>query len=70
MGLARVYLCWIVPILYNNVHLLFASACSESNSELVRLCPGSGKCNSFTNRILPRHIATQDVRSGLFGDGI
>ena len=63
-------LCWIVPILYNNVHLLFASACSESNSELVRLCPGSEKWNSFTNRFFPRHIATQDIRSGLFRDGI
>ena len=46
----------------------FASACPKSNPELVRLCPGSGICNSFTNRIFPRHITTQDVRSGLFGD--
>ena len=46
----------------------FAIACSESTSELARLCPGSGICNSFTNRFFPRHITTQDVRSGLFGD--
>ena len=46
----------------------FAIACFESDSELVRLCLGSGICNLSSNRFFPRHIITQDVRSGLFGD--
>ena len=29
-----------------------------------------GMCNSSTNRLFPLDIRTQDVRSGLFGDGI
>ena len=40
----------------------FAIACSESNSELVRLCLGFEICNSSTNRFYPRHITTHDVR--------
>ena len=48
----------------------FAIVCSETHADLLRLSPGFWTCNLFTNGFLPRHITTQDVRSGLFGDGI
>ena len=48
----------------------FAIDRSVSNSVLMRLCLGFRKCNSSTNRFLPRHITTQNVRSGSVGDWI
>ena len=50
--------------------LSFAKDVSKSKSELVGLCPGSLRCNSSTQRFIPRHITTQDVRFGFVVDGI
>ena len=50
--------------------LSLAFSCSESHSALVRWCSTVGICNSSTNRLFPLVIRTQDVRLGLFGDGI
>ena len=47
----------------------FCNRSFQSDSLLVGLCPGSLRCNSSTKRVFPRHMTTQEFRSGVVVDG-